>query len=134
VNPQAIHLHARCVGFEQRGHRVLVRFEDGSTAEGDALIGADGVHSRIRSQLFGADNPRFTGIIAWRTIAPMARLPRHMARMVGSNWVGAGGHVVHYPLRRGELMNCNALVERDDWKIESWTAVGELDECLRDFA
>lgn len=134
AKPDAIHLNAKCVGFEQRGGRVSVRFQDGSQAEGDALIGADGVHSPIRSQLFGADKPRFTGIIAWRTIAPMARLPKHLARMVGSNWVGAGGHVVHYPLRRGELMNCNALIERDDWKIESWTTVGDLDECLRDFA
>jgi len=59
------------VGFEQRGGRVSVRLQDGTTVEGDALIGADGVHSGIRTQLFGADKPHFTGIIAWRTIAPM---------------------------------------------------------------
>jgi salicylate hydroxylase len=131
--PDALHLKAKCIGFESRGSRMAVRLQDGRTAEGDALIGADGVHSGIRTQLFGADKPRFTGIIAWRTIAPMARLPQHMNRMVASNWVGAGGHVVHYPLRRGELMNCNALIERNDWKIESWSTLGELDECLRDF-
>lgn len=134
LKPDAIRLNAKCTGFEQRNGTVEIRFQDGSRAGADAMVGADGVHSGIRSQLFGADKPRFTGIIAWRTIAPMARLPKHMARMVGSNWVGAGGHIVHYPLRRGELMNCNALIERSDWTIESWSTVGDLDECLRDFA
>jgi salicylate hydroxylase len=134
IKPDAIHLDARCVGLEQRGARVSIRLHDGRTAEGDALVGADGVHSGIRAQLFGADKPQFTGIIAWRTIAPMERLPKHLNRMVGSNWVGKGGHVVHYPVRRGELMNCNSLIERNDWTIESWSTVGDLNECLRDFA
>ena len=134
IKPDAIHLSAKCVGFEQRGARVSLRLQDGRTAEGDALIGADGVHSGIRTQLFGADKPQFTGIIAWRTVAPMERLPKHLNRMVGSNWVGKGGHVVHYPVRRGELMNCNSLIERNDWTSESWSTVGDLDECLRDFA
>lgn len=134
IKPGAIHLNAKCVGFEQRGARVSIRLQDGRTAESDALIGADGVHSGIRTQLFGADKPKFTGIIAWRTVAPMERLPKHLNRMVGSNWVGKGGHVVHYPVRRGELMNCNSLIERNDWTIESWSTVGDLDECLRDFA
>lgn len=134
IKPGAIHLNAKCVGFEQRGARVSIRLQDGRTAESDALIGADGVHSGIRTQLFGADKPKFTGIIAWRTVAPMERLPKHLNRMVGANWVGKGGHVVHYPVRRGELMNCNSLIERNDWTIESWSTVGDLDECLRDFA
>ena len=134
IKPDAIHLNAKCAGFEQRGARVTIRLQDGRSVEGDALVGADGVHSGIREQLFGTDKPQFTGIIAWRTIAPMERLPKHLNRMVGSNWVGKGGHVVHYPVRRGELMNCNALIERNDWTIESWSTVGDLDECLRDFA
>ena len=47
-----------------------------------------------------------------------------MARMVGSNWVGPGGHIVHYPLRAGRLMNFVGALERADWQIESWSARG----------
>ena len=45
-----------------------------------------------------------------------------MARMVGSNWVGPGAHVVHYPLRAGKVMNFVGALERSDWQVESWSA------------
>jgi salicylate hydroxylase len=128
-----IRLGARCVGFAQDGQRVSLRLEHGETAEGDLLVGADGVHSRIRQALFGPDRPEFTGIIAWRGIVPMQKLPGHMARMIGTNWVGPGGHVVHYPLRAGGLMNFVGALERSDWQVESWSARGTQDELAADF-
>ena len=131
--PDAIHLGARCAGFSQDGDGVTLELEKGASVRGAALIGADGVHSRTRQALFGPDKPEFTGVIAWRGIVPMARLPRHMARMVGSNWVGPGGHVVHYPLRAGQLMNFVGILERGDWQIESWTARGTQQELAADF-
>jgi len=64
---------------------------------------------------------------------PTAQLPAHMARRVGSNWVGPGGHVVHYPLRAGRLMNFVGARERADWRVESWSARGTQDELAVDF-
>jgi salicylate hydroxylase len=112
---------------------VSLNLENGQTIAGDALIGADGVHSRIRQALFGPDQPQFTGVVAWRGIVPMQALPRHMARSVGTNWVGPGGHVVHYPLRAGELMNFVGALERSDWQVESWSARGSREEVRADF-
>jgi salicylate hydroxylase len=129
----AIHLGAKCTGFEQDSKIVKLKFNNGAAAEGDALIGADGVHSCIRQGLFGADRPSFTGVIAWRGIVPMERLPQHMARMVGSNWIGPGGHVVHYPLRGGKRMNFVGALERADWQVESWSARGTTAELAADF-
>jgi 2-polyprenyl-6-methoxyphenol hydroxylase-like FAD-dependent oxidoreductase len=54
--------------------------------------------------------------------------------LAGTNWIGPGRHVVHYPLRRGELLNFVGVVERGDWQIESWTAQGTQGECRADFA
>ena len=132
--PGAIHLGAKCVAFEQAGESVAVRLEDGNAFEADALIGADGVHSRVRQGLFGPDKPEFTGVVAWRGVVAMDALPRHMARMVGSNWVGPGGHVVHYPLRAGKVMNFVGSFERSDWRVESWTARGTQEELRADYA
>jgi salicylate hydroxylase len=64
----------------------------------------------------------------------MDRLPRHMVRMVGTNWVGPGGHVVHYPLRAGTVMNFVGALERSDWQVESWSARGSTAELAADFA
>lgn len=132
LKADAIRLGSRCVGFDQDASSVTLKLEDRSV-RGDALIGADGVHSCIRQALFGGDRPRFTGVIAWRGIVPMERLPSHMARRVGSNWVGPGGHVVHYPLRAGKLMNFVGALERADWQVESWTARGTTAELAADF-
>ena len=129
----AIHLGRRCVGFTQTDGEVRLDLEDGTTATGDALIGADGVHSPIRQTLFGADKPQFSGIIAWRGIIPMERLPARMERRVGVNWVGPGGHVVHYPLRGGAILNFVGALERSDWQIESWSARGTTEELAADY-
>ena len=72
---------------------VTLRLASGEV-HGDALIGADGVHSRIREALFGPDRPRFTGYMAWRGTIPMEKLPVRMRRLIGTNWIGPGSHVV----------------------------------------
>lgn len=133
LKADAIHLGRKCVGFTQTDGEVRLDLEDGTTATGDALIGADGVHSPIRQTLFGADKPQFSGIIAWRGIIPMERLPARMERRVGVNWVGPGGHVVHYPLRGGAVLNFVGALERTDWQIESWSARGTTEELATDY-
>jgi salicylate hydroxylase len=133
----AIHLNARCTGFEQSANGVTLKFDGAgneSEATGDALIGADGVHSRVRQALFGDDQPVFTGNVSWRGVIPMEKLPRHMRGTIGTNWVGPGGHVVHYPVHRGEYMNFNGIIERDGWQVESWSASGTHEECHACFA
>jgi salicylate hydroxylase len=134
AKPGAIHLGAKVAGVLQEGERVALRLEDGRTAEGDVLVGADGIHSRVREGLFGAGPAEFAGLVAWRGVIPMERLPPDLARPVGTNWIGPGRHVIHYPLRRGELMNFVGIVERTDWKVESWTARGTTGELAADFA
>jgi salicylate hydroxylase len=134
AGPDAICLGARVAGFSQDADGVTLRLADGSEARGDALIGADGIHSRIRHGLFGEDRARFSGMLAWRGVIPMASLPPHMRRTVATNWIGPGRHVVHYPLHHGELMNFVGIVERSDWQVESWTERGTTEELVADFA
>jgi salicylate hydroxylase len=64
----------------------------------------------------------------------MERLSARLRRPVGTNWIGPGGHVVTYPLRRGEILNFVGVVERADWPVESWTERGTVEECTADFA
>ncbi len=131
--PDAIHLDARCIGFDDGGSAVTLHLANGERVSGDALIGADGVHSRIRNRLVGDDKPEFTGCMAWRGLVPVEKLPSHMRRNIGVNWVGPGGHVINYLLRRGEIFNFVGVLERD-WRVESWTEKGTREECAADFA
>jgi salicylate hydroxylase len=127
-----IRLDARCIGFADDGDHVTLTLANGECVAGDVLIGADGVHSGIRNILAGDDKAQFTGCMAWRGLVPVERLPAQIRRNVGVNWVGPGGHVVNYLLRRGEIFNFVGIVERD-WRVESWTEQGTRDECVADF-
>ena len=133
TRPDAIVLGARLVSLEQDTGGVDLRFEDGRTARAELVIGADGVHSKVRESLFGGGEPKFTGVVAWRGVIPAERLPEHLRAPLSVTWIGPGGHVVHYPLRRGELVNYVSVVERDDWRVESWSITGTAEECLADY-
>ena len=69
MDERSVHCHARCVGFEQNSRSVTACFADGRKAEGDLLIGADGLHSVIRTKLFGESKPRYAGYTCWRGLA-----------------------------------------------------------------
>ncbi|MBV9248885.1 MAG: FAD-dependent monooxygenase [Acetobacteraceae bacterium] len=132
--PGRLHLDARCIGFDEDAGGIALRFADGATHRGDVVVGADGVHSEIRRQIGGDSKPFFAGVAAWRGLVPMERLPATMQRDVGTNWVGPGGHVVTYPVRRGELLNFVGVFEGESWPVESWTERGTREACSASFA
>jgi salicylate hydroxylase len=133
LKPNAVHLARRCVGVTQSDDHVKVHFDSGAAVNAAFVIGADGIHSKIRECLFGPDRPEFSGCIAWRGVVPVQRLPGHISQMLSTNWLGPHGHVLHYPVRNGDLMNFISIVERDDWQIESWTVRGTTSELAKDF-
>ncbi len=136
----AVRLHPLCrvetgravEAVEDRGARVAVRFAGGEQAEGAALIGADGIRSAVRAFVTGAESPRFTGQTAWRAVVPAAGL-EPLINPCATVWMGEGKHLVHYYVRRGELVNLVGVVERGQWTSESWTQAGTADEMRADF-
>lgn len=89
---------------------------DGSTRRAELVVGADGIHSRARIALNGADEAYFTGQVAWRATVPntVAHGDHAMVTM------GAGRHLVSYPLRGGDMVNLVAVEERKSWAAEGW--------------
>ena len=134
VGDAAIRLDARCVAVASDARGASARFADGSSIEADAIVGADGIHSAVRTSLFGAEHPRFTGYVCWRGLVPVDRLPAGLAPPDMTAWWGPHGHVVHYHVRRGELLNWVAHTETDAWTEESWSREGDLDEVGRTYA
>ena len=129
----AIHLNAFCTGCSQGDTEVTLHLKDNDDISGDVLIGADGAHSNIRQTLFGEEDKSFSGLLAWRGIIDANDLPEGLVRPVGTNWVGPGGHIVHYFVRHGALLNFVGILEKDTWTVESWAARGTTEECLADF-
>ncbi|MFA5549949.1 MAG: FAD-dependent monooxygenase [Porticoccaceae bacterium] len=134
LKPDAIHLGARGVGMSQTADGVTLELADGRRVHGDVLVGADGVHTKIRPALFGADETEFTGMVAWRTLIPMESLPERFRRSVAVNWVGPGGHLVHYPVQGGRIMNFVGTLEGNTWDGPPWSAPATAQACADAFA
>jgi salicylate hydroxylase len=129
-----VRLGLRAVAVEPGEQSAAVRFADGTAIEADIVVGADGIHSVARTSLFGADAPRFTGCICWRGMAEVAAVPPDIDVRDGALWMGPHGHVVHYPVRRGELLNIVAHCDSDAWTEESWTHECDVSEVLKTYA
>jgi salicylate hydroxylase len=130
-----VRLNRKVVGFEETSTGVRLDFAGGSKAQGDLLIGADGVKSAVRAQIAGPDRAVYTGDAAWRLVVPADRLPKeNFMGQVMSVWMGPGKHVVCYYLRAGALLNFVGLVETDEIAEESWTAKFPWEKLRADFA
>lgn len=127
-----LHTGSPVTSFQQTEAGVIL-VAGGQEVAGAALVGADGIHSRVREHLWGDDAPIFTGNVAWRGVVPANVLPAGLVNPVAGAWWGPGKHFVHYYLRRGELVNCVCVVEKTGWEEESWTQKGDHEELRSDF-
>jgi salicylate hydroxylase len=101
VDPATIHLGVRFAGCDEGPDGVTAHFEDHGDVTADLLVGADGIRSSVRSSVNGADRPRNAGVSAWRVLVPADEAPAFAREPVQTLWIGPGGHLVHYPSRRG---------------------------------
>jgi 2-polyprenyl-6-methoxyphenol hydroxylase-like FAD-dependent oxidoreductase len=123
----------KVTGFDETADGVIVRTESGQTYTGAALIGCDGLWSTIREIIVGDGKPRVSGHIAYRAVVPTEEWPKQyrINRMI--LWGGEKTHLVHYPLRRGELFNLVAVFHSDRYE-EGWDTFGDPDELHARFA
>lgn len=131
--PDAIRLGARVAGYETDERGAVAVLEGGERVAGDLLVAADGIHSAVRSQMLGPDQPRFTGNTAWRAVVPISKLGDYPPPETACVWAGKRRHAVTYRLRRGSLANFVGVVEGSEPVEESWTAIGAREQALADF-
>lgn len=127
-----LHLDHRLVGLEQRPEGIRVTFAGGDTVTADVVIGADGVHSKLREILHGPARACFSGLVAYRGIAPAGRVGD--VPLVSAKWWGTDRHLVHYWVSAGRELNFVAPVPEETWTEESWTAEGKVGNLLDAFA
>jgi len=127
-----VHTGHRCVGFNQEGAVARVSFANGAVAEGDLVIGADGIHSEIRPYVFPPSRPVFHGSVAYRGLVSHARIP-HWPTDCWLMWLGKGKHFLAFPVRAGQLINYVGFVPADREMQESWSAPGDPDALRREF-
>ncbi len=138
---ERVHFGKRAQAIEQDRSQgeVAIRFADDSEVRRlDLLVGADGIHSVVRAALFGHEQPRFTGVVAFRAVVPTARLGGVPDLGAFTKWWGPTpeSQIVTFPLNQGRDTFIFATTAQDSWHEESWTTPGSVDELravYRDF-
>jgi salicylate hydroxylase len=124
VDDFALHDNGLTVGAHSREGTVEER--------GAALVGADGLWSRLRGRLGHSEPLRFAGGSAFRALVPVDAVAPELSAPAVRLWLGSGGHVVHYPVKGGRLINVVAIM-RDDWREPGWSTPVHRSEVLSRF-
>jgi salicylate hydroxylase/6-hydroxynicotinate 3-monooxygenase len=129
-----IALSKKLVEIDWRSGSVSLRFADGTSARADAVIAADGVHSRVRESWLGPERPNLTGRVAYRTTFPAALLAGYTIDDC-CKWWGPDRHIVIYYVtaNRDEVYFVTSVPE-PEFTVESWSATGDLEKLRAAFA
>jgi 3-hydroxybenzoate 6-monooxygenase len=123
----------KVVAVDDTGDGIVARTESGKDYRGAALIGADGLWSTVRQMIVGDGKPRVAGHIAYRAVLPTSAMPEKFRWCDMVLWAGEKVHLVHYPLRTGELFNLVAVFHSDRYE-EGWDSFGDAAELHERFA
>lgn len=143
VPERVAHFGKRLDSVQEDEEGVMLTFGDGTTARHTAVIGCDGVKSRVRAMVLGAEHPAtrpsFSGKYAYRGLIPMERAAEMIGEEVSVNatmYVGEGGHMLTFPIEHGKTMNVVAFQTKKDRKWEEgkeWVQTVDRETMLRDF-
>jgi salicylate hydroxylase len=130
---QGLRLNSRVSTFGQDADTVAITLADGTTFEGDILVGADGIHSTVRSGLFGQKQARYTGNIAWRGLVPAEAIAHLQLEKVTGVWMGPNRSIVQYYVSAGRTFNWIGISRSPLPARESWLAEGDIKDALADY-
>jgi salicylate hydroxylase/6-hydroxynicotinate 3-monooxygenase len=128
---ETIHLGKKLVGLDPKPGGVALRFADGTHAEANAVIGADGVHSVVREFVVGPDTPIHKGRIAYRSVYPSSLLNGRDIGRCRTKWWGIDRHIVIYytTATKSEIYFVTSVPEPAEWLTrESWSAKGDVQD------
>lgn len=132
--PESLRLDHKVAALHVDEEGIAVVFANGAAHRADVVVGADGIHSAIRHELFGPDDPRYTGLVSFR-----ATVPRDQIDVPGldsfTKWWGPTTDIqlVVFPLNGDEVF-VFATARDDAWREESWTSAGDVGELRRLYA
>ena len=133
ADANCLHLGCALEDFGQDSSGVTALFNNAGTARADLLVGCDGIRSTVRARLFGSEEPRFTGYVAWRGLVPMERMTDAMIVPDSAVWIGPGHFLTRYKIRRGELLNYVGIARTNSWVDEGWSVRSTVEALLAEF-
>ena len=132
---EIVHLGHRVEAIDVTGKRPKLRFVNGKEVTVDVLVGADGIHSLTRTALFGPEHPEFTGLVSYRAVVDRSRLDLPNLDAFTKWWGPTPDlQIVTFPLNRGRETFVFTTTAQPNWREESWTMPGDVNELRAAYA
>jgi len=131
-----IHLGKGAASVELGAADATIVFADGTRETFDVVVGADGIHSRVRTALWGEDDPKFTGMVSYRAVFPSEGAGDLPDTDAFTKWWGEipEKQIVTFPLTQGKEIFVFATTPQDGWAEEGWTLPGDVNELRAAYA
>ena len=127
----SINLESEIKSIDPVAGEILVSNQEKKTY--DLILICDGIQSSLRESYFDNQKPQFTNYVAWRGMTTIENLPKFEGNDKVNVYYGPGGHCVHYPTGRENLINFIAIEHNETWSEESWKTEGSKSEFLNCF-
>ena len=127
----SINLESEIKSIDPVAGEILVSNQEKKTY--DLILICDGIQSSLRESYFDNQKPQFTNYVAWRGMTTIENLPKFEGNDKVNVYYGPGGHSVHYPTGRENLINFIAIEHNETWSEESWKTEGSKSEFLNCF-
>jgi salicylate hydroxylase len=129
-----VHLASSIGEVRSTATGAIADFENGKGVRVAAIVGADGINSRVRQALQGSEAAAFSGYVAWRALVARSDALDALVPRAATVWAGPDRHAVTYRLRGGDLINFVGVVRQPDWTVEGWSEPGDVAELRAAFA
>ncbi len=119
--------------YTEHDDGIEITFANGNTVTCDVVIGADGVRSAVRGAMFGPEDPKFTGNVAYRGLVDKGNLPDELFTPSSGVAIAPRKAFTRYLVRDGSVINFVAFVRRDGWNEEGWSIPVTQEELMEEF-
>lgn len=134
--PDTLVLGKEACGLSLQDGLCRLQFADRTSGGFDLVVGADGIHSVVRSELWGEDRPRYTGMVSYRGTFPSEKAAGLPDTDAFTKWWGEipEKQIVTFPLTQGREIFVFATLPQKDWTEEGWTLPGDVEDLRKAYA
>ena len=132
-DPDCFVLDHAFTAYHKTDAGIEISFANGNTATCDVVVGADGIRSIVREAMFGPEDPKFTGNVAYRGLVNKGDLSDDVVTPASGVAIAPRKAFTRYLVRDGGMINFVAFVRREGWNEEGWSIPATTEELLEEF-
>lgn len=139
IPPEIVQFGKRLESLVEGGDGVHLRFDDGTLATADVVVGCDGIKSKVKESMLPEESqyaqPRYSGMYGYRAVLDMEDMVKAVGDQrarVSTMYIGDGAYGISYPIMRAQKVNVGLYVLSEKWDCDTWVRPAKREEMKRD--